>query len=138
MHFKKQKTLRFKPLEEIDLNTIPEPLTWHLLVQPFTPEETTTGGFHLLDADSEDYKKLHCIGKIVKMGPLCFNAEVFGKTRPFEIGDVVYFNRHNGMWMTWEGKDLVLLADDRISMKVNEEQLTHLDGFGRNYEEYKD
>lgn len=138
MDFKKQKTLTFKELAKIDLDKIPEPITWHLLVQPYMPEEKTTGGFHIAEADQEDYKKLHCIGKVIKMGPLCFNQEAFKNTRPYEVGDVVYFNRHNGLWMTWEGQDLVLLMDDRISMKIKEEQLVNFDGFQQHHEGLKD
>ncbi len=137
-HFTKQKSLSFKKLREIDLNTIPDPLTWHILVQPYEPEDTTTGGFFLSEADTNDYKKVHCLGKIIKMGPLCFNAEVFNKTRPYDLGDIVFFGRQNGMWVNWEGEDLCLLADDRVIMKVKEELLVKFDGLQQHQEDYED
>lgn len=138
MHFNKNKTLRFKPLKKLDLNEIPEPLTWHVLVQPYVPEEKTTGGFHISETDNDDYKKMHCVGKILKMGPLCFQAEAFKNSQPFQTGDVIFFGRHNGLWMNWNGEDLVLLADDRMLMRVREEQLVNLDGFSKHSEEYEE
>lgn len=137
-HFKKQQSIQFKPLEEVDLSKIPEPITWHFLVQPYVPEDKTTGGFHITDSDNEDYKKLHCIGKVIKMGPLCFKAEAFQNTRPFEVNDVVFFNRHNGMWLQYDDKDFVLLADDRISMRLKEENLVNFDGFTKHKGVYED
>lgn len=139
MNFNKDKTLVFKPLEKVSLTTIPDPLTWHVIVQPLIPEEKTSGGLYISDTDSEDIKKSHCVGKILKMGPLCFKAEPFDKTKPYQEGDFVFFGRHNGMWFNWNGIDLVLLADDRMSMRVTEESLnTNFDGFPSHYGVYEE
>lgn len=138
MQFNKHQTLKFKPLVEIDLKSIPEPLTWHVLVQPYVPNEKTTGGFHISESDSQDYKKIHCVGKILKMGPLCFKADAFKDSEPYKVGDVIFFGRHNGLWMNWDNHDLVLLSDDRMLMKVSEELLVNFDGFQKHMHEYKD
>jgi co-chaperonin GroES (HSP10) len=139
MHFNQDKVLRFKPLPKIDLKDVPEPLTWHVLVQPYELLEKTEGGLLLSDDEQHDFKRIHCVGKIVKMGPLCFNAPSFGGHRAYEIGDIIFFGRQNGMWMNWQGCELVLLADDRMLMKVTEEQLNlNFDGFEKNKQAYND
>ncbi len=138
MHFTKQKVLKFKPLPKINLETAPEPLMWYVLVQPLVPMSTTESGFHISEADNEDYKKAHCLGKVVKMGPLCFKTDVFKDTAPFQVGDIVFFGRHNGMWMNWDDAEFVLLADDRVMMRVQEEHLINFDGFQGKYQIFED
>ena len=135
--FTKNKSLEFKPLREIDPRTLPEPLTWHVLVQPYVPEDKTTGGYHLTEEDSRDYKKSHSLGKILKMGPLCFDATQFHGTRPFEVGDIVLFARHSCMWLNWDGEDLAFMADDRMLMKVDPSLLHSFDAFQNHYEEHE-
>lgn len=136
--FNKNQALQFKPLKSLDPASLPTPLTWNVLVQPYVPEDQTTGGYHLTDDDSRDYKKSHSLGKVLKMGPLCFNANVFNGTRPFEEGDVVLFSRHSCMWLNWDGEDLAFMADDRMLMKVNVDMLHNFDAFQGHFAPHED
>lgn len=137
MHYTKQKTLQFKPLQEINLDEIPEPLTWHTLVQPLTLEDKTTGGLYISEQDNEEYTKLHCVGKVLKMGDICFKTDTYKNTQPYSVGDYIFFGRHNGMWFDWGGHTLVLLADDRIPMKFDPALLEHFDGFQKHKEGFE-
>jgi co-chaperonin GroES (HSP10) len=127
--FKKQKTLKFQPLNDIDLTKIPEAVGWNFIVQPLVPEGVTSGGFHIIESDQEDYKQLHCLGRVEQMGDLCFQHPMFGGKKLFNVGDIVYFNTHNGLWINYDGQDLVLLKDDSVSMKLKSEHLIGFDGF---------
>jgi co-chaperonin GroES (HSP10) len=137
MHFKKNQNLKFKELKDIPEKDLPQCLMWHCLVQPYEVEEETAGGFMISQEDAEEYKKVYCLGKVVQMGELCFKEKQFHGTRPFDVGDIVFFARHNGMWMNVHGNDLVLLSDDKIALKFSKEQIEGLDALPKYFEEGK-
>lgn len=96
---------------------LPEPLGWNLLVRPY-PIETQTKGGIILSSDEVNYMNtVTNIGRVIKIGPCCWNKPEHGE--PWvEEGDFVSYPKHVGSYRKFKGVSYVLLGDDEIVEKL--------------------
>lgn len=112
-----------------EISALPTPANYNLLVKPLEVEEKTTSGIYLPDAHVKEKEYLVSAGVVVAMGPTCFQAEAFGNQAPCELGDVVFFGRHNGNRFEVNGHKYVLLIDDRVMMTYKKEDADKIKKF---------
>ena len=97
---------------------IPEPTGWNVLVQEYVPPERTRGGLILADPSVEYQASLNYIGRVLALGPSCYQHSKFGCKDWVYPGLWVAFKRftslplkidHDGK--TWRFR---MLSDDTI------------------------
>ncbi len=99
-----------------------EPLTYQVLVRPLAVEERSKGGLLLPEQARRNEQLLTVVGKVIAMGPLCFNDPAkFGENTPFDVGDWVIYGAYAGKRITLaNGETVILLDDDAIQCRVND------------------
>lgn len=79
----------------IDLNELPDPVGYRMLVKPYEIEEVSKGGIVLVQESKEYAEHARNAAKVVKMGPDCYVGEKF--RGPWcKVGDYVVYARHTG------------------------------------------
>lgn len=85
---------------KFDMDSLPKPVGWRILVAPLDIEEITAGGIVLPDSNIEAKQHNQYVGQVVAMGESCFKHPVFeeiGSGNWCEVGDWVLFNQYAGM-----------------------------------------
>lgn len=89
-----EEELRLEKNEEVDF--LPDPVGWRMLVEPIKIEEVTQGGI-ILAEESRQYAVMACaVGKVLKMGAACYRDSAFNNTSWCAVGDYVLYDRHAG------------------------------------------
>ena len=100
----------------------PVPTGWRVLVEPIKIEEKTTGGIVLPTAAVEAKEHLRYIGRVMAMGPLCYQHSKFGKdAEPWcQVGDMIAFGAYAGQ----EIKVRNVTGDKYVSLKlINDDEV---------------
>ena len=95
-----------------------------VLIRPVEPAKKI-GSVELPDAFREDLKYLVNVGRVLRMGPLCYRDSNYRPNEPgypcgkylapwCKTGDYVVYGKNVGLKMMMNGVPLVLLADDQI------------------------
>lgn len=105
--------------DELDAEDIPDPVGWRILIEPLRVKEQTAGGIVLPEQVKKNEAYLRYIGRVVKMGPLCYKHAKFEGAEPWcKPGDWVVFAYHSGqpvMVKTEKAEvELKLVNDDEI------------------------
>ena len=110
-----------KPTE---IDPLPNPTGWRLLIQPMRVEEKTQGGIVLVP-ESKQYNDTAChVGKVIKQGPTCYQGEQFSV--PWcHVGDYVLYSKHVGQRVEIKELDgtitpYLIMNDDDIRGLVND------------------
>ena len=113
-------------LENVD--QLPEPSGWRILVLPFTPKDKTKGGILIAQETLDKLKIATNCGYVLKMGPLCYTEEKFTSGPWCKKGDWVIFARYAGSRLPIEGGEVRLLNDDEVlgTIKDPEAVLHHI------------
>ena len=114
-------------LENID--QLPEPSGWRILVLPFTPKDKTKGGILIAQETLDKLRIATNCGYVLKMGPLCYEDKEKFSTGPWcKKGDWVIFARYAGSRLPIEGGEVRLLNDDEVlgTIKDPEAVLHHI------------
>lgn len=100
-------------LPKVSQDSIPEALTWRILVLPPAVPEKTESGIHLVTNTVSGMKAMRRVGCVVAKGPLAFSqARGFPDGYdPVEVGDWVGFHENAGidLWVNGEDGNLVLI-----------------------------
>jgi len=116
--YKKQDEAKPEPLNPENIKSqvdqLPEPSGWRLLVLPFTPKEKTKGGILFSQEQLDKARIATTCGYVLKMGDLAYkDKEKFNK--PWcKIGDWVMFARYAGARLPIEGGEVRILNDDEV------------------------
>jgi co-chaperonin GroES (HSP10) len=112
-------------LENID--QLPEPSGWRILVLPFTPKDKTKGGILIAQETLDKLRIATNCGYVLKMGPLCYEDKEKFSTGPWcKKGDWVIFARYAGSRLPIEGGEVRLLNDDEVLGTIQEpESILH-------------
>ena len=96
------------------VDELPEPSGWRILVLPFTPKEKTKGGILFSQEQLDKARIATTCGYVLKMGDLAYaDKEKFGK--PWcKVGDWVMFARYAGSRLPIEGGEVRILNDDEV------------------------
>ena len=98
-----------------ELQKLPQPVGWRILVLPFKAQEKTKGGVILTDKTVEDSQLTASVALVLATGPDAYNDKEKFPNGPWcEQGDWVVFGRYAGSRLRIEGGEVRLLNYDEI------------------------
>ncbi len=101
--------------EKTNLDKLPNPTGWRILVMPFRVKEETEGGIIIAQETLDRARAAVQVGYVLKMGPLCYEDKEKYTTGPWcKEKDWVIFARYAGSRMEIEGGEIRMLNDDEI------------------------
>ena len=111
-----------------NVDQLPEPSGWRILVLPFTPKDKTKGGILIAQETLDKLRIATNCGYVLKMGPLCYSEKKFTSGPWCKKGDWVIFARYAGSRLPIEGGEVRLLNDDEVlgTIKDPEAVLHHI------------
>ena len=127
---KRQEQKSQKPDPEAELEKLPRPSGWRILIMPYNPPKITKGGIELPDEAHERERIATVVGLVMEVGPLAYqDTKKFGSGKDKEWckkGDWVIFGRYTGSRFKIQGGELRLLNDDEILGVIDDpEYLLH-------------
>jgi len=110
-----------------NVDQLPEPSGWRILVLPFTPKDKTKGGILIAQETLDKLRIATNCGYVLKMGPLCYSEKKFTSGPWCKKGDWVIFARYAGSRLAIEGGEVRLLNDDEVLGTIKDpEAVLHL------------
>ena len=104
-----------KENSQTDLEKLPNPTGWRLLVMPFKVKEETKGGIIIAQETLDRARVATQVGYVLKMGDLCYEDKDKYPTGPWcKEKDWVIFARYAGSRMEIDGGEIRLLNDDEV------------------------
>ena len=101
--------------ESTNLEKLPNPTGWRLLVMPFAVKEKTEGGIIIAQESLDKARIATNCGYVVKMGPMAYGDKEKFPTGPWcKEKDWVIFARYAGSRLPIEGGEVRLLNDDEV------------------------
>ena len=98
-----------------NLDKLPNPTGWRLLVMPIQVKEETKGGIIIAQETLDRARAAVQVGYVLKLGPLCYGDEERYPTGPWcKEKDWVIFARYAGSRMEIEGGEIRMLNDDEV------------------------
>ena len=98
-----------------ELEKLPTPAGWRLVVMPLKIKEKTKGGVLLTDKVVEESQWTTNVGLVMKMGDLCYKDEIKFPTGPWcKEKDWILFGRYAGARIKIDGGELRILNDDEV------------------------
>ena len=124
---KKNQKDPLSPDNITNVDQLPEPSGWRILVLPFTPKDKTKGGILIAQETLDKLRIATNCGYVLKMGPLCYEDKEKFSTGPWcKKGDWVIFARYAGSRLPIEGGEVRLLNDDEVLGTIQEpESILH-------------
>jgi co-chaperonin GroES (HSP10) len=125
---KKNQKDPLSPDNITNVDQLPEPSGWRILVLPFTPKDKTKGGILIAQETLDKIRIATNCGYVLKMGPLCYTEKKFTSGPWCKKGDWVIFARYAGSRLPIEGGEVRLLNDDEVlgTIKDPEAVLHHI------------
>ena len=122
-----EKKAAEKNQEKTDLEKLPNPTGWRLLVMPFKVKEETKGGIIIAQETLDRARVATQVGYVLKMGDLCYKDEEKFSTGPWcKEKDWVIFARYAGSRMEIDGGEIRMLNDDEVLGTIdNPEDILH-------------
>ena len=103
-----------------NLEKLPNPTGWRLLVMPFKVKEKTEGGIIIAQETLDRARVATQAGYVLKMGDLCYGDKERYPTGPWcKEKDWVIFARYAGSRMEIEGGEIRMLNDDEVLGTIN-------------------
>ena len=116
--YKKQDEAKPEPLNPENIKSqvdqLPEPSGWRLLVLPFTPKEKTKGGILFSQEQLDKARIATTCGYVLKMGDLAYKDKDKFEKPWCKVGDWVMFARYAGARLPIEGGEVRILNDDEV------------------------
>ena len=104
-----------KEPEKTNLDKLPDPTGWRILVMPFRVKEKSEGGIIIAQETLDRARAAVQVGYVLKMGPLCYEDKDKYPTGPWcAEKDWVIFARYAGSRMQIDGGEIRMLNDDEI------------------------
>ena len=98
-----------------NLEKLPNPTGWRILVMPFKVKEETKGGIIIAQETLDRARAAVQVGYVLKMGPLCYKDEDKYPTGAWcKEKDWVMFARYAGSRIDIDGGEIKMLNDDEI------------------------
>ena len=122
-----EKQLKEKPKDIAkELDKLPLPSGWRILVLPFEASKKSKGGIIYSDSAVERASIASTCGNVLAMGSQAYDKEKFPEGPWCKTGDWVLFARYAGSRIKIEGGEVRLLNDDEILATVkNPEDILH-------------
>ena len=125
--YKKQDKQAQEETQSTNLEKLPDPTGWRLLVMPFQVKEKSEGGVIIAQETLERARAAVQVGYVLKMGPLCYEDKDKYPTGPWcKPKDWVIFARYAGSRMGIDGGEIRMLNDDEVLGTIgNPKDLIH-------------
>ena len=122
-----KKQLKEKPKEMTkELDKLPLPCGWRILVLPFEASKKSKGGIIYSDSAVERASIASTCGNVLAVGSQAYDKEKFPEGPWCKKGDWVLFARYAGSRIKIQGGEVRLLNDDEILATVkNPEDILH-------------
>ena len=105
---------------------LPKPTGWRMIVLPFKMKEKTKGGVILAETTLERQQVASQCGLVLRMGPHCYDKEIYPEGPWCKKGDWIIFARYAGSRIKIDGGEIRLLNDDEVLATVeNPEDIFH-------------
>ena len=113
--------------QETNLDKLPTPTGWRILVMPFAVKEKTQGGIIIAQETLDRARVATQVGYVLKMGDLCYEDKDKYPTGPWcKEKEWVIFARYAGSRMEIDGGEIRMLNDDEVLGTINSpEDLIH-------------
>ena len=113
--------------QETNLEKLPNPTGWRILVMPFAVKEKTQGGIIIAQETLDRARVATQVGYVLKMGDLCYEDKDKYPTGTWcKEKEWVIFARYAGSRMEIDGGEIRMLNDDEILGTIeNPEDLIH-------------
>ena len=123
---KEDKQAKQEP-QETNLEKLPKPTGWRILIMPFAQKEKTKGGIIIAQETLDRSRIATQCGYVLKMGDLCYQDKDRYPTGPWcKEKDWVIFARYAGSRMEIDGGEIRMLNDDEILGTIdNPEDILH-------------
>lgn len=106
---------QFLNTERKEMDKLPKPTGWRLLVLPFRAKQKTKGGVLLTDKAVEDSQLTTTVAMVLATGPDAYkDKDKFPSGSWCKQGDWVVFGRYAGSRLKIEGGEVRILNDDEI------------------------
>ncbi len=113
--YKKEVKKAKEEPSQTNLEKLPNPTGWRILVMPFQVKEETQGGIIIAQETLDRARAAVQVGYVLKMGPLCYEDKDKYTTGPWcKEKDWVIFARYAGSRMGIDGGEIRMLNDDEI------------------------
>ena len=113
--YKKQDKQAQEETQSTNLEKLPDPTGWRLLVMPFKVKEKSEGGVIIAQETLDRARAAVQVGYVLKKGPLCYaDKERYPTGAWCEEKDWVIFARYAGSRMEIDGGEIRMLNDDEI------------------------
>jgi co-chaperonin GroES (HSP10) len=105
-----------------ELEKIPAPCGWRMVLYPLKLESKTSGGLHLTDDTVEQSQIATNVCKVLKMGLSCYKGqpEKFPDGPWCKEGDWVLITRYAGSRIKIDGGELRIVNDDEILAVIDD------------------
>ena len=116
-----------KETTSTNLEKLPDPTGWRILVMPFQVKEKSEGGLIIAQETFDRARAAVQVGYVLKMGPLCYKDEERYPTVAWcKPKDWVIFARYAGSRMEIDGGEIRMLNDDEVLGTIdNPEDILH-------------
>jgi co-chaperonin GroES (HSP10) len=125
--YKEEATQAKEEPTTTNLEQLPNPTGWRILVMPFKVKEETKGGIIIAQETLDRARVSTQVGYVLKMGDLCYQDKDRYPTGPWcAEKDWVIFARYAGSRMEIDGGEIRMLNDDEILGKISDpEDILH-------------
>lgn len=104
-----------------ELEKIPAPCGWRMVLYPLKLESKTSGGLHLTDDTVEQSQIATNVCKVLKQGPSCYKDETRFPDGPWcKEGNWVLITRYAGSRIKIDGGKLRIVNDDEILAVIDD------------------
>lgn len=102
-----------------DPEVLPKIHGWNIAIRPVPIRSQMDNGLFIPESLRDDIKYLTNVGRVVAMGPLCYNdKDKFGPEPWVKVGDFVTFPRFGGQRFLYKGICMVLTEDSSMLFTV--------------------
>ena len=121
-----KKELKKKSINTNEMEKLPLPVGWRILVLPFEASKKSKGGIIYSDDAVERASIASTCGNVLAMGSQTYDKEKFPEGPWCKKGDWVVFARYAGSRIRIQGGEVRLLNDDEILATIkNPEDILH-------------
>lgn len=115
----KKEPVNPSEMNETQVDQLPQPTGYRILIMPFRGKSRTDGGIILTEETVERERLAATVGYVLKVGPDAYSDKTRFIEPWCEEGDWVLFGRYAGARIPIEGGEIRILNDDEVIAKVN-------------------
>ena len=117
----KEKTLNVETLTESEIDKLPQPTGWRILVLPFVMPEKSKGGIIIAQESLDRARVAVQAGYVLRVGPLAYGDKDKFTTGPWcKEKEWVIFARYAGSRLQIDGGEIRILNDDEVLATVKD------------------